>query len=133
MAIHEDSCLKHLHASLTHSFPMHLFSSPWKHWKTLPFLGVAKGCIGNEWVKDMAKKSKLKLCVFGCLSLVVQILKQFPLENAKYKRNIYKTVKYKISIKFDKNWYFSESTFIFDPGSLVRKFCTIKTRLILPK
>ena len=102
MAIHEDSRLKHLHASLTHSFPMHLFSSPWKHWKTLPFSGVAKGCIGNEWVKDMAKKSKLKLYVFGCLSLVVRIFKQFPLENAKYKRNIYKTVKYKISVKLIK-------------------------------
>ena len=30
---------------LTHSFPVHPFSTPWKHQKTL-------WCIGNEWVKS---------------------------------------------------------------------------------
>ena len=33
---------------LTHSFPMHPFSTAWKHPKTGE---VGKGCIGNEWVK----------------------------------------------------------------------------------
>ena len=39
---------------LTHSFPMHLFSSPWKYQETLRFsdvFGADKGCIGSEWVK----------------------------------------------------------------------------------
>ena len=39
---------------LTYSFPMHPFSTPWKHQKTLRFSdvfnGVQKGCIGKEWV-----------------------------------------------------------------------------------
>ena len=40
----------------TYSFPMHPFSTPWKHQKTLPYLILyfqreEKGCIGNEWVK----------------------------------------------------------------------------------
>ena len=34
---------------LTHSFLMHPFSTPWKHQK----MAVEKGCIGNEWVKQM--------------------------------------------------------------------------------
>ena len=41
--------------SLTHSFLMYPFSTPWKHQKTLRFFlcfqGVEKACIGNEWVK----------------------------------------------------------------------------------
>ena len=42
--------------TLTHSFQMHPFSTPWKHRKTLTitvfscFQGEEKGCIGNEWV-----------------------------------------------------------------------------------
>ena len=41
-------------SNLTHSFPMHPFSTPWKHQKTLRcFQEVEKGCIGNEWVKKM--------------------------------------------------------------------------------
>ena len=32
--------------SLTHLFPMHTFSIPWKHQKTLRW----KGCVGNKWV-----------------------------------------------------------------------------------
>ena len=39
-----------LKLALTHSFPRHPFSNPWKHQKTASFLGVEKGCIGNEWV-----------------------------------------------------------------------------------
>ena len=43
-------------AELTHSFPMHSFSTPWKHQKTVKFSdvfrGVEKGCIGNERVKE---------------------------------------------------------------------------------
>ena len=40
---------------LTHLFPMHPFSTPWKHQKILGFLmlssqGIEKGCIWNEWV-----------------------------------------------------------------------------------
>ena len=39
---------------LTHSFPMHPFSTLWKHQKTVRFSdifrGVEKGCTGNEWV-----------------------------------------------------------------------------------
>ena len=36
----------------THSFPMHSFSTPWKHQKTLRcFQGVEKGCIGNKCVE----------------------------------------------------------------------------------
>ena len=32
--------------NLTLLFPMHPFSTPWKH------LGLEKGCIGNKWVKN---------------------------------------------------------------------------------
>ena len=43
--------------SLTHSFPMHPFSTPWKHQKTVkvfwPFQGTEKGCTGNEWVNSI--------------------------------------------------------------------------------
>ena len=43
-----------LPSSLTHSFPVHPFSTPLKHQKTLRFSGifrgVEKGFIGNEWV-----------------------------------------------------------------------------------
>ena len=39
---------------ITHLFPMHPFSSPWKHQKNLRFFwcfqGEEKGCIGNKWV-----------------------------------------------------------------------------------
>ena len=46
-------------SSLTHSFPMHRFTSPWKHQKTSRFYfqggGIEKGCIGIEWVKEMIK------------------------------------------------------------------------------
>ena len=38
----------HVSYKLTHSFPMHPFSTPWKHQK-----GVEKGYIGNEWVKGL--------------------------------------------------------------------------------
>ena len=45
-------------AYLTHSLPMHPFSTPWKHQKNLTvfwcFHGVEKWCIGNEWVKTMS-------------------------------------------------------------------------------
>ena len=47
---------------ITHSFPMHPFSTPWKHQKTLRFYcfqGVEKGCIGNEWVKQATTNSFL--------------------------------------------------------------------------
>ena len=50
MSISEDSC------TLTHSFPMHFFSTPWKHQKTVRFSdifkGVEKGRIGNKWVNS---------------------------------------------------------------------------------
>ena len=42
---------------LTNLFPVHPFSTPWKHYYHLTvfwyFQGVEKGCIGNEWVKGM--------------------------------------------------------------------------------
>ena len=38
-------------ADLTYSFPMHLFSTPWKYQKTC-FQRLAKGCIVNKWVKS---------------------------------------------------------------------------------
>ena len=41
----------------THSFPMHPFSIPWKHQKTLRFSMFSDGrerCIGNEWVEPMS-------------------------------------------------------------------------------
>ena len=41
------------HFYITHSFPMHPFSTPWKHQKTLR-------CIGNEWVKSAVFKARLK-------------------------------------------------------------------------
>ena len=45
---------RYLHL-LTHSFPMHSFSTPWKHRKTARFCdvfrGVEEGCIGNKWVR----------------------------------------------------------------------------------
>ena len=34
---------------LTHSFPIHPFSNPWKLWKTVRC--VENGCIGNKWIK----------------------------------------------------------------------------------
>ena len=40
--------------SLTHSFPVHPFSTPWKHESCKVFWcfrEVEKGCTGNEWVK----------------------------------------------------------------------------------
>ena len=41
---------------LTHSLPMHPFSTHWKHQKNLRFsnvfMGLETGCIGNEWVKQ---------------------------------------------------------------------------------
>ena len=53
------TCLQPLKASenqsfsdiLTHPFPMHPFSTPWKPYGFLVFQGVEKRCIGNEWVK----------------------------------------------------------------------------------
>ena len=39
--------------SLTHLFPMHPFSIPWKHQKTVVFRGVEKGSIRNEWVEGL--------------------------------------------------------------------------------
>ena len=60
-------------SNLTHSFPMHPFSTSWKHQKTLRcFQEVEKGCIGNEWVKmcsdlligKMFLKMVLKTAVF---------------------------------------------------------------------
>ena len=39
---------------LTHSFPVHFFSTPWKHQKIWCFQGVEKGCIENEWVKNVS-------------------------------------------------------------------------------
>ena len=36
--------VRHGFLLLTHSFPMHPFSTP--------FQGVEKGCIGNEWIKE---------------------------------------------------------------------------------
>ena len=39
-----------LSQTLTHLFPMHPFSTPWKHQKTARLLGVEKGCIRKEWV-----------------------------------------------------------------------------------
>ena len=45
---------RYLHL-LTHSFPMHSFSTTWKHRKTARFCdvfrGVEEGCIGNKWVR----------------------------------------------------------------------------------
>ena len=41
-------------------FPMHLFSTPWKHW------GVEKGWIGNKWVKR-----SMWICLFLLLFLMV--------------------------------------------------------------
>ena len=42
---------------LTHLFPMHPFSTAWKHQKTLQFShvfrGKRKGYIGNKWVKQL--------------------------------------------------------------------------------
>ena len=39
------------HTKLTHLFPMHPFSTSWKHQKTVRcFQEVEKGCIGNKWV-----------------------------------------------------------------------------------
>ena len=35
-----------IYCSLTHLFPMHTFSIPWKHQKALRW----KGCVGNKWV-----------------------------------------------------------------------------------
>ena len=45
---------------LTHLFPMHPFSTPWKHQKTLQFCfqGVEKGFFGNKWV-NIVKRSKI--------------------------------------------------------------------------
>ena len=64
-------------SSLTHSFPMHLFSIPWiyqntvrfyalwKHSKTGSsfwcFQGVEKGCSGNKWVKTKSLRRQKSL------------------------------------------------------------------------
>ena len=55
----------------THSFPMHPFSTPWKHQKTLPYLilcfeRVEKGCIGNEWVKKISRCLKKHCFIIWC-------------------------------------------------------------------
>ena len=43
-------------SSLTHLFPMHPFSTPWKHqtivWFSDVFRGLRKGCIGTKWVNS---------------------------------------------------------------------------------
>ena len=45
--------------SLTHSFPMHPLSTPWKHQKTLKIeAGVEKGSIGNKGAKVFTKIDK---------------------------------------------------------------------------
>ena len=44
---------------LTHSFPMHPFSTSWKH------QGVEKGCIGNEWVNRVRMKLRSQDHEFG--------------------------------------------------------------------
>ena len=45
---------------LTQLFPMHPFSTRWKHQKTLQvfwcFQSVEKGCIGNNWVKSIINR-----------------------------------------------------------------------------
>ena len=54
--------------TLAHSFPMHPFSTPWKHQKTVRFFdfqGIKKGCIGSEWVKQVfADKDTYSSCAF---------------------------------------------------------------------
>ena len=55
-------------ARLTHLFPMHPFSTPWKHQKTLRFFWyfqwLEKGCIGNEWIKIKFLSRKKHLLPF---------------------------------------------------------------------
>ena len=51
------SLATNLFSNLTHSFPVHPFSTSRKHQKTLQlscFQGVEKGCTGNEWVNETA-------------------------------------------------------------------------------
>ena len=56
---------------LTHSFPMHLFSIPWKHHKTVrcPVQGIEKGCIGNEWVNTSFQTSIIWDALIWCFIL----------------------------------------------------------------
>ena len=60
--------------NLTHSFPMHAFSTPWKH------RGLEKGCIGNEWVdiltiNSFRSKQKIKLKVISKFKIYNKCLK----------------------------------------------------------
>ena len=54
----QDTCI--IRYTLTHLFPMHPFSKPWKHQKTLRFSdvfrGAEKGCIGKKWVKTTCER-----------------------------------------------------------------------------
>ena len=47
------------HFLLTLMFPVHPFSTPWKHQKTVRFQGVEKRCIGNERVNTSCRCHQL--------------------------------------------------------------------------
>ena len=55
---------------LTHSFPIHPFSTPWKHqnrkifWS---FQGVEKECTGNRWVKLLSAQNSLNSGAFSII------------------------------------------------------------------
>ena len=54
--------------SLTHSFPMHPFSTPWKHQKTVrSFQGVEKGYTGYKWVNSKNEIPYLTVALWNSL------------------------------------------------------------------
>ena len=66
---------------LTHFFPMHPFSTPWKHFWY--FQGVEKGCIGNKWVNCPNTSASISVKMDGSvhseqLSLKILRLLSFP-------------------------------------------------------
>ena len=56
-----------IYSNLTHSFPVHPLSTPWKYQKVFwCFQGIDKMCIGNEWVNNKLPKLRYwcRSCVF---------------------------------------------------------------------
>ena len=96
---------------ITHSFPMHPFSIPWKHQKTLR-------CIGNKWVK-------------GAVMLTEKALIYHRLSVSKVSSKICIPSIYNFAVIYPWNLLFSKKVVYFLTVSLVFPFLFINKTLRL--